>query len=99
MPAHGGRHGRLLDHCAVGGQIALEYRDGAVVAVGVGHGADHLRVVFNHPLHILAVGFSVNGHLIQVDESVQLAHHGAHAAGLIQILSIVWLPEGLILAR
>ena len=85
---HLGGHGGALDHAALGGQVALEHGDAAVLGVGVVDGADDVRIPVLHPLQVLGHGPAGDRQHGGVQQALfrQLLHDGVHAAGALQIL-------------
>ena len=86
MLHHFGGNRALLDHRAVGGDVALQYGDAAVFAEGVFQPADDLAVRVGRGADPVGHG-AENGLAVGVELTAarQLLHHGGNAAYLIQV--------------
>ena len=85
-------HRRLLDHPAVGGQVALEDGDAALGVIGVGQGPDDFGVQDLHRRQILGHGLAGDGHGAPDRPgraSSKRLHHRRDAAGQVQVLQMV----------
>ena len=95
---HFRRHGGLLDHAAVGGDVAAQHGDAAVLEVGIVDGSHDLVVEDMGAgfADVLPHGLAGDGEAVLVDEArlVQLAHDGEYAAGLVEVGHVVLARRG-----
>ena len=95
------RHGGVLDHRPLRGQVAPQNGDGALAADGVVVGTDDVPLgqpglfqqgpalviipTYAQFIKVFAHGFAGDGHGVQVEDVPKLFHNGGHASGIVHI--------------
>ena len=88
---HRGRNARGFDDAAVGGEVAVQDRQAAGLAVGLFERMDALRILDFRRLDALAERYAGNGHAVEVQQARNLAdfiEDGADAAGGVDIFDM-----------